>query len=41
VCGGVDVHFINGVSTLDDRLVMLLDLSRLIDMHNSERGAAA
>lgn len=31
VCGTIDHHFISGVSTIDDRLVMLIELGRLID----------
>jgi purine-binding chemotaxis protein CheW len=31
VCGSVDTHFVSGISTLEGRLVMLLDLTRLID----------
>lgn len=31
ICGAVDSHFLSGVSSLDSRLVMFLDLMRLID----------
>jgi purine-binding chemotaxis protein CheW len=31
VCGSVDSHFLRGLSAIDSRLVMLLDLSRLIE----------
>ena len=31
VCGTIDHHFISGVSTIDERLVMLIELGRLID----------
>jgi purine-binding chemotaxis protein CheW len=40
VCGGVDTHFINGVSTLDERLVMLLDLARLVETSGACTAAA-
>jgi purine-binding chemotaxis protein CheW len=31
ICGSVDSHFLRGVSSLESRLVMFLDLTRLID----------
>lgn len=31
ICGSVDSHFLRGVSSLEARLVMFLDLTRLID----------
>lgn len=31
VCGSVDRHFLNGLSTLDSRLLMMLDVGRLIE----------
>ena len=34
VCGSVDTHFLHGLSSIEDRLVMLLDLTRLIDEHS-------
>jgi purine-binding chemotaxis protein CheW len=30
VCGSIDTHFVSGVATLDKRLVLLMDLGRLI-----------
>jgi purine-binding chemotaxis protein CheW len=32
VCGDVDAHFLRGLSAIDARLVMLLELPRLIDV---------
>jgi purine-binding chemotaxis protein CheW len=31
VCGSIQSHFLNGLSAIESRLVMLLDLERLID----------
>jgi purine-binding chemotaxis protein CheW len=40
VCGDVDAHFLRGLSTIETRLVMLLDLSRLIDVATVAPAAA-
>lgn len=36
VCGSVDSHFICGVSSIDQRLVMILELGRLIEQATSD-----
>jgi purine-binding chemotaxis protein CheW len=40
VCGNVDSHFLRGLSAIDERLVMLLDLTRLIDVATDFEPAA-
>lgn len=41
VCGDVDAHFLRGLSTIDTRLVMLLELTRLIDVASVAPARAA
>lgn len=41
VCGDVDAHFLRGLSTIDTRLVMLLELPRLIDVASVAQARAA
>lgn len=38
-CGSVDSHFISGVTTIDDRLLLMLDIARLIDTERAEMPA--
>jgi purine-binding chemotaxis protein CheW len=39
-CGTVDTHFLAGVATLDQQLVMVIDLVRLVEMSNAAPAAA-
>ena len=40
-CGSVESHFIQGVASIDERLVLLLDLQRLIEQSGADAPLAA
>jgi purine-binding chemotaxis protein CheW len=40
-CGGLDAHFLSGMATIDQQLVMLLDLNRLVETSVGGNAVAA
>jgi purine-binding chemotaxis protein CheW len=40
-CGGMDAHFLSGMATIEQQLVMLLDMNRLVETSVGGSGVAA